>query len=594
MSKHLEGLKNPMISQLVINKLKSDKEDLKSRGKNLIGAGSTIFDEALFNIPSKNGKIKGIIEEYKGRHPHRALVAKGLGFLGSGIAPGAGGVKVLSLSNKLRRLLKSGGIGQALSQGAVYGGAPAVIDAVAHGKGDTAVGSGVGGAVLGAGTGLVLGKGGAIIKRLANAIRGKSKIAQSRELVNQMGKDLYNSLSPRDIKVAKAIRGNPIESSDLNLNTLLHRGTENTKAIIDGLYQKSPKAREIIARESKKMAKGQMPHIEETIIKTLGAGKRPNTEEFVGLMKKQADVNPLYEKAYKDGIVNISERLKGNQTFKKAWKKAVSEINDVDKGAVGHEPTSVRVLDKTKRNLDDEIRKFINKGEEEGKRDATIAKNMLIEHLDSHSPAYTKARATSGKYLKIGEAAQKGKGFKHKTVEETEDILKNMTDNEKYAYKLGTLENLLKQAEDRSTKSELGQYGKDITNPQVNRLLKKILGEKKTEKLSKSIDVTSDAIRTLGRIDRGSQTATHESNKMLVLNVLGAIRGKTRSLINLADTVTGNIRGVNAERAAKTQMNMLLKPERLLKYETKKVKRRGTISPKAVGIVERARERDEQ
>jgi hypothetical protein len=588
MSKHLRGLLNPEIKKLVVLQMKKDRDDL-------LGKGATIADEMAFGFPSRKSQIvKEYIDKYKEENPHKALVAKGLGFLGSGIAPGAGGVKVLSLSNKLRRILKGGGIGQAILQGAVYGGAPAVIDAVGHGKGDTAVGSGVGGAVLGAGTGLALGKGGAIIKRLANAIRGKSKIAQSRELVNQMGKDLYNSLSPRDIKVAKAIRREPIESADLNLNTMLHRGTENTKAIIDGLYQKSPKAREIIARESKKLAKGQMPHIEETIIKTLGAGKRPNTEEFVGLMKKQADVNPLYEKAYKDGIVNIAERLKGDQTFKKAWKKAVSEINDVDKGRVGHEPTSVRVLDKTKRNLDDEIRKFISKGEEEGKRDATIAKNMLIESLDSHSPAYTKARARSGKYLKIGEAAQKGKGFKHKTVEETEDILKNMTDNEKYAYKLGTLESLLKQAEDRSTKSELGQYGKDITNPQVNRLLKKILGDKKTEKLSKSIEVTSDAIRTLGRIDRGSQTATHESNKRLVLNVLGAIRGKTRSLINLADTVTGNIRGVNAERAAKTQMNMLLKPERLLKYETKKVKRRGTISPKGVGIVERARERDEQ
>jgi hypothetical protein len=329
-----------------------------------------------------------------------------------------------------------------------------------------------------------------------------------------------------------------------------------------------------------------MPHIEETIIKTSGAGKRPNSEEFVDIMTKRhaGEAAPLYEKAYKDGVVDIPDRLKGDKMFKDALKKAVDSINEVDKKSVGFEPYSVRILDKTKRNLDDTVAKFKKLGELSDERDAELARKMLVGKLEEHSPTYAKAKSTAQKYLKIKEAAKEGAAFKNKTMEETDKLLKNMSEHERYAHKQGALQHLLENVEKRAKNVEFGQLGKDITNPQIKPYLNKILGEKKADQFINDININEKAVKNFKEFTDGSKTSKHASNKSLVLNAIGALQGKTRSVVNLIDKAGAKLSGRNVEKDAKTQMKFLLDPKRLLKYKDKHVKIGGSGHPSLVGL----------
>jgi hypothetical protein len=586
MSKHLAALSNPTIKEMVIARLKDQGDDFKTRLKKLSGAGATALDEAMFNLPSKHHAIKGIIEGYEKENPNKAKVAKAIGFVGGSIAPGAAGVKVLSKIGKLGKVLKGGGLGQAVSQGAVYGGAPQVVETVAKGK-DDPMANGIAGAIEGATLGMAFGGAGKVLSKTAKMFKGKSKFAQKREMVDRIGTDLFKSLAKEDIKAAKNIKANPIDSSYLKLNTLLHRGTPNTKAVIDALYQRSPKVRNIIERQRKALAEGQIPHIEETIIKTGGTGFRPDVEKFAELITKrhQNTVAPLYAKAEQIGEIRIPERLKGDPTFKSSVEKAFKQMNELDKGKKGFEKYSVRNLHQAKGYLYDEIEKLKKLGERTQERNATQAYDMVRDALNKVSPDYQEATNISKKYFDVQKAAKEGMSFKKKGLQETEDLLKNMGEHEKYAYKTGTIQSLLEKAEDRAKNAELGQFGKDITNPQVKQLLNKILGDKKADKLVKNIEVTNESVRNLGDIARGSQTAARESNKSLVLNAIGAAKGKERSIINLVDKTRGKLKGVKADREAKTQMNFLLNPERLLKYETKKVTPNIKGRPKTSAVI---------
>jgi hypothetical protein len=587
MSEHLKGLSNPKVKELVLSKLAERNYDFAGRGKKLLGAGATIADEALFGLPSKNSKIKGIIDEYEQENPNKHKVAKALGFVGSGVLPGMASVKVLSKVGKLGKLLKGGGLKQAVSTGAVYGGATSGAGSLAKGDDiDEVLAKTAGSAVAGGALGGLLGGTGRVLAAAAKKIKPISARQEARQKIDQVGKALFNKMSSEDIKQIENIIRNPVKSKYINFNTLLHRGTEKSKAVADALYQLSPKARKLVESRKEQLIKGQMPHIEETIIKTSGAGKRPNTEEFVKIMtKRHSDVAaPLYEKAYKDGVVNIPERLKGDKQFQEALNKALASINDVDKNKVGFEKHSVRVLDKTKRKLDDVVEKYKKLGERSDERDAEMARKALVGALETHSPTYAKAKGTAQKYLKIENAANEGKSFKKKTLEETENLLKNMTDHEKYAYKQGALEDLLNKIETRSKNVEFGQLGKDITNPQIKPLLNKILGDKKADQFINDINVNEKAVKNFKGFSDGSKTSHHESNKSLVLNAVGALRGKTRSIINLIDRVGAKFSGKNLEQDAKTQMKLLLDPKRLLKYKDKQVMMPSKGKPAAVGM----------
>jgi hypothetical protein len=309
------------------------------------------------------------------------------------------------------------------------------------------------------------------------------------------------------------------------------------------------------------------------------------------MTKRQKNIAaPLYEKAYEKGVIEIPERLKGDKSFKDALKKAVAKINDLDKGKAGYEPHSVRTLHKTKQYMDDEVERLFAKGQNTERRDAIIARKSLVDALNAASPEYEKGTATAQKYFKIGDAAKEGKSFKKKSLEETENILKNMSEPERYAYKQGTLESLLNKAEDRAKNAEFGQFGKDMTNPEVKPLLEKILGKDKLEKLLKDVEVNKNAVENFKEFTTGSGTSKHEANKGILINAIGAYHGSGKSWINLLYNLKNKLNKGSATKNAKTQMKLLLDPKRLLKYESKKVKNKSSGHPAIVGTVVRARE----
>jgi hypothetical protein len=408
------------------------------------------------------------------------------------------------------------------------------------------------------GGGKLLGKG---VKLLAY----KDPVRSGKQLRDQIGTDLFNKLKKTDIAAAKEILADPIKSSHLNLNTLLHRGTEETKGIIDGLYQTSLKVRAIVKRKLKELSEGQMPHIRESIINSGGLKRRPDVNAYVERKARQIKkiVNPLYEKANEVGDIVVPEKLAGDQRFKSAVEKAYKHMNLLDRNKPSYEKHSVRNLHDAKEFIGDDIGKFARSGDNKEKMFASKTYDMLRDTLSEASPVYKKATELSKKYFDIQKAAKGGLEFKDQNLEEIVNKLKTMGKQEQHAYKTGAIQSLLEKAEARAHDVELAKLGKDFTNPEIQRKFEKIIGEGKLQEIVKDIEISNNAVKNISEIVRGS------------------VRGGINLLTNIA------------ECEAAMKMRLLLNPKRLLEYSKVVPKEAGKISPKVYAIKNEADNRIE-
>jgi hypothetical protein len=582
MKDHLAALKNPKIKTLIIERLNQEK----GRAKTLAGSAATIGDEVLFNLPSKIKPVKEYLDSFEKKHPNKSTIAKGIGFIGGGIVPGAVSVKALGKIGKLGKILKGGGLKEAVSVGGVYGASNNALRNISSDNPLSSLGGAtIEGALEGAALGGLFSGGGQAVKAVLSKMKPVTQRQEARKAIDEIATKLFSKMDKSDIKRMKDIVANPTESKFVNFNTLIHKGTPRTIAIADALYNMSPKSRKLIDFKKKELVKGQMPHIQETVIKVLGGGERPNPEKFAEIMKERyrGISRPLYEKAYKDGVIELPKRLEGDPDFLKALKKSESRINAVDKGKEGFEPTAIRTLDKTKRYLQDDVASLINRGKLAEGRDAQIATQSLLKVLKEKSPAYKKALETEEKHFKISAAGKAGRQFHKITEDKTNEILGKMSDHEKYAFQHGALAHLLENAEARANRTEFGELSSEITNPSINPLLAQILGKAKNAKLERNMNMNKDAVQNFKELTSGSLTSKHEANKGILYNAYGALKGNPRSLASLTDKILNKIKGRNIDNEAKTQLKLLLDPKRLLKYENSKIKPRGAGHPALVG-----------
>jgi vacuolar-type H+-ATPase subunit H len=414
MNKHLKGLENPTIKEKVLSNILSRAEREKRVREKHLGFPATIIDEMAFNLPSKNMKFKELISKYSSDNKNTAKVAKALGFLGGGLLPGGLAVKGFSKVGKLGRVLKGGGLKQAMSQGALYGATGDTIRNMVKGEEDLALktlSSGLGGVSIGALTGIAS----PAVKGALGLLKGKSgRLAAAKEAVETSRRNLASKLTNRDFAHIKNITAKGTDSlAGGKLDTLLHNPTENSKAVADALYQLSPKARQIINTQKDQLGKNMESIMEEAFKKASGVGKTPNADKFVELIQKRGreQARPIYEEVYKSPIIELSERLEGSPQITKVIKKAMANRNKMDINKPDFQRTSPRILDEAKKNLDDLIQAQKAAGHN---HEASILKeqrNELIDLIEKKAPKYKEARAVAEKYLKTGEAGEKGKKF---------------------------------------------------------------------------------------------------------------------------------------------------------------------------------------
>jgi hypothetical protein len=584
-----EEIKKPFIKKMIDGLLRHEELEREIHGKTMPKVLATAADSALYNLPSKNQSVKKYVDDFRNESPHVSQLASLFGDIVGSTAVGGAAVKGLSKIGKLKKILSGTKWTNTAARSAAYNAASEVADKTTH-KTHQPVSedvrniltSGIGGYALGG-----LGHGlGLLIKPVVKTVAKVNPMTTGKQIKDDVGRELFQKLDKRTINHARHIVNNPIESKSLNLNTLLHRGNEETIGMIDDLYQRNPKVRTMIARETKKLTEGQMPHIRESIIRNSGLHSRPDVDTFVKNSKRKinAVTDSLYDKANKVGEIDVPERLKNAPRFKPAVDQAYKEMNLLDKGKPTYEEHSLRNLHVAKDYLHDDVKKFGASGDNRQKKFAEKTYHDLRDVLNEASPDYKKATSIYKKYFDIQRAAESGRDFKAQNIDEMIKNLEKMGGREKHAYKTGAVQSLLEKAEARSQNAKLAELGKDFTNSEIKRKLEKIIGEESLSNIVKDIDASNAAVKNFGGISQGSDTAKHMSNKAIFSNILNSLKGSSKGVINLIFGAAQHVKDDKAKREALLKMHLFMNPKKLLQYANVPTREGSNIIPTMIAI----------
>jgi len=213
-----------------------------------------------------------------------------------------------------------------------------------------------------------------------------------------------------------------------------------------------------------------------------------------------ARAGKYYDEAYNDAVQNteIFKVPEIQEAIEKAYKKYPSKLKD-------HGPESIKVLDYAKRVLDDDISKAMRAGEKGFAKDRIGIKETLVNAMDEASPSYATARTKAGDYLKVSNSMEAGKQFMKLDPEEIVKAMKNSTEEEKIAFKIG----VGKQLRDKiNTKIDGSNPYNSIFGSKTQReRLSKILSPEEFKNLEKSLKAEKRIFDMRNEILGGSPTA---------------------------------------------------------------------------------------
>jgi hypothetical protein len=555
-----------------------------------------VIDEVGFNLPQKNDWIRDELEKYQEKYPKVSTGAGIVGNIVSGVIPGGVVTKVLGKLGKIGKVINAPGIKGILAKGAIYGGAGTATEGIIKGKKYDELTPEIARSALAGGA-----MGGAFSK-IPSAVRvmrniGKSKTHKTKELIDEIRRETIEKIGKKGVKAAEKINATPTENSRINIDNLITRPTQSTERMVDALYQDSPSAAGIIDQLKNRLKDNQAGFFEDIIAKA-NKGKQPSLARFEEEINKKASkvTNRFYNKAYQTTNVDVSPRVKGSQDFKKYHKKTVKARNDLDVNDPTHAPESVRILDQTKRSMSDEYDRLAAKGLHTEKNRMAEALKGLDDNLNAASPHYQKGTDYAAYKAKALEQARKGTGFDKGSVADLKKTLTEMNVAGKKGYSEVALEKIMKDVRDKIQGAEFPQAGRGITNPDTAKRIREILGAGKGDELIGKAGRMNKAVETVRSIREGSPTHKRKLSTRFLIDVLGAARGKFRSLANIGTRIANAGRWASGDKIAKTQLRTLMRPDiiaDMVKNEPKsaKISRifRNQVSPVLGGYVGRRR-----
>lgn len=241
----------------------------------------------------------------------------------------------------------------------------------------------------------------------------------------------------------------------------------------------------------------------------------------------RARASKFYDKAYEDSVSNteIFKIPEIQKALDIAYKKYPSKLKEAN-------PQSIKTLDYAKRVLDDEISKALRTGERGFAKDRIEIKEMLVSAMDEASPAYKKARGKSGDYLKVTNSMEAGKKFMSLDPEQIVKAMKNSTDEEKIAFKIGVGKQLRDKIDAKIDGSN--PYNAVFGSKTQRARLAKILSPDEFQNLEKSLKAEKRLFDMRNEILGGSPTAGKQQAAV-------EIAGGAADALNAAN---GNIQAV--------------------------------------------------
>lgn len=446
----------------------------------------TAYNQAL-------GDFRQDYENASKAHPY---ITFGGEMTGAGLTSAAALGKLSSV-NKLAKYARQHPFGAASATGAISGGlyAAGASDGSPQERGAAAlVGGGIGAAAgpAGAFLGQKIGSAGSSLLERAKSVLGKKPqpvVNTLDDVAERAGEVVLNNSGAGEgaalAKIKKAIK----QDFPDNYEEVFQAWASGDKALIEsygsrlrtlgqGAAQyKSGKAvaqtyfDDVIAEAPEKMKKAVSKNISSV-------DNYFKTADDI-LASGRAKAAPLYEEAFKANksisskeIDNILATPAGRKALKDAARvmqndRALMGLPDSELKAIQRDMAAIgkmddvsgpvasglnlRTLDMVKKNMDDEISKLYSAGDRQQGKVLNNLKNDLVRELDNadltgmagskarkiDGGAYQRARQASGDYLKVTNSMEAGKQFNKLDPEQIVKAMKNSTEEEKVAFKIG-------------------------------------------------------------------------------------------------------------------------------------------------------------
>ena len=260
---------------------------------------------------------------------------------------------------------------------------------------------------------------------------------------------------------------------------------------------------------------------------------------------------PLYEEVMKMGEIDLPQEIIANETILGAIQEAQSRA-----GYTKLKANNVRVLDKAKRVLQDKFKSLQRAGKNDEAREYQIAKEELVNFMDSKLPQYAEARKAFMEGQELQEFVDLGRRIKNISHAEVERIAKTLTPEEQQALKAGIGDSVRESL--YNTRNE-GSNVLEKAFPAPLRRKLEVLGIK-DEEIAKEIAQELKTNANYQFIGGGSNTMNKAEDVSKIgfgplVRTIRAIKSPLSTLEKAADKLDNKLAGLDSEEIARLMFN---------------------------------------
>ncbi|MDR1244904.1 MAG: hypothetical protein LBJ98_02870, partial [Endomicrobium sp.] len=312
-------------------------------------------------------------------------------------------------------------------------------------------------------------------------------------------------------KLENAIGKNRIKEAVKTGTPLLEDAGEKIMKFAQGVRTRgNTKALQRFTNYENKLEKGQKSKINKIIDENIS---NKNYEEELSRIEKEGEAiyKPLYAEAEKVGEIP-RPRTQNSQVIGKYFKKAREFSDDLR----GLPDNNIRVLQKVKEKIDNNISKHYKFGEESDARDLEILRKKLVEDIDDSVLAHAPAREAYAKTKRQAEAINRG--YKDVPKAKLEDLssIKNIEglieDEQRELGKIGAAQ-YFRNKNFNAPKNNANLFTNVFADDDLERMVKtKILNPDQAERLKSAAYKGEKSISNIHKLTSGSQTAEKLNN----------------------------------------------------------------------------------
>lgn len=465
-------------------------------------------------------RVRAGLEEYSQENPKTAMAAE----IGGALLPmaatylltagtgGAAAPAAVAQTARVGQLASSAAtqLGKQVLKGSAYGAGSGALSGFGAAKGD--LGTRATGALIGAGTGAVLGAaapvvtaGGGSVIRKANELAGANPITAAEKAQELIARAINRSgMTPQQLAAQQAMTVGRLGQRD---ETLADIGGESVRRLARGAMAIPSGSQDEVTQMLLQRAQGAGQRIGQDITDLTAVGPRSIADVADEIIaKRSALASPKYDQAYAAGVVEsdaISNLLKKSKDIQAAIADA-KRLPDYADLPDNH----MVLLDKAYKYVGGMANEAKMKGTSERARDLENLRVSLKDAITKKVPVYGEALDTFSSESMLKDALEAGsKNFMRKSPDEIKRELSKFGDEgQREMYRLGAIEQLRNDIYNQKETSDIASryLSKGVMK---DRLATVFNSPNEYEAFVKQLERERQMAITRSRIEGGSPTA---------------------------------------------------------------------------------------